>query len=213
MKPPSSQTTTTFFSGWKRQVVVANGSPTPMVVKELSRSNVLGSYACIHKLPTYHPISAFQFFPFLVHPAILIRNLWLRRLQENNWKMFDAKLFNASVWWSSSSTSHDDSWWENLCIWKKIAIEIKDRHGNGELWAESGSTMLTHTYSVPLLITIYNILVSCCFKQIRHEILEFFYEIVKSCLCALVQPQEYVGTLVWLRCFWTGRTSCRNSSI
>jgi hypothetical protein len=56
--------------------------------------------------------------------------------------------------------------------------------------------MLTHTYSVPLLITRYNIFVSCCFKQIRHEILELFYEIVKSCLFALVQPQEYVGTLV-----------------
>jgi hypothetical protein len=32
-----------------------------------------------------------------VHPAILIRNLWLRRPQENNWKILDAKLFNASV--------------------------------------------------------------------------------------------------------------------
>ncbi len=97
MKPPSPQTATTFFSGWRRQAAAADGSPAPIVAKELSRSNVLGSYACIHTLPTYHPISAFHFFPFLVHPAILIRNLWLRRPQENNWKILDAKLFNASV--------------------------------------------------------------------------------------------------------------------
>jgi hypothetical protein len=126
--------------------------------------------------------------------------------------MFDAKLFNASVWWSSSS-SHDDSRWENLCTWKKVAIEKKDRHGNGELWAESGSTMLTHTYSVPLLITRYNIHVSYCCKQTRHEILELFYEIVKSYLCALVQPRKYVGTFAWLSCFWTGKASTASHTV
>jgi hypothetical protein len=85
MKPPSPQIGTTFFSRWKRQVVATNGNPAPIVVKKLSRSNVLSSYAYIHTLFTYHPISAFQFFPFLVHPTILIKNLWLKNPQKNDW--------------------------------------------------------------------------------------------------------------------------------
>ncbi len=88
---------TTFFSKWRRQVTIADGSHVPIVTKELSKNNVLVSYAYIHTFLTYHPINAFHFFPFLVHLTILIKNLWLRRPQENNWKMLDAKLLNVSV--------------------------------------------------------------------------------------------------------------------
>jgi hypothetical protein len=43
---------------------VANGNPTPIVAKNLLKSNMLGSYACIHTLyiPSHQHLPIFSFY-------------------------------------------------------------------------------------------------------------------------------------------------------
>jgi len=90
---------TTFFSRWRRQATTADGNHVPIVTKELSKNNVLVSYAHIPYIPSHQrlPIFSFSSAPNNPYQKPLIKkttrkqlkNAWCQALKcKCDWKPF-----------------------------------------------------------------------------------------------------------------------------